>query len=219
MITLRIVNAERTMERLRKASTAVGATLAATVRDEALRTGREIREYLAGPRVSDSFWGTQPGKAPYITRRTANTARALVGGDEVVRIQTTSGTLYRAVVGHPARYVAALEAGDRRGSGNARIPTAAAMTDAGVDRMAGRSVRGRPEFKLVVLKGRDGKRRAWIVSFKGEGRRRKMVLMYLIKRVERFQPRGMFKRAAANADRRMPANLRARVQRTVSAFA
>jgi hypothetical protein len=137
---------------------------------------RELKQRMSGTPGRDAFWGRTGGQGDTLGARTGGTRNRLQGG----RVMG-SGDSYWTAVGSPDQHVKrAEEGGDLSTGGFFRIPTAAAQTGAGVDRLAGQSIKGRSGYALI--RSKTGK--LWGVFMQA----RKWTLMYLF--VKRITIRG-----------------------------
>jgi hypothetical protein len=143
-----------------------------SARDRGLAMGsllvrRELAVEMTQPSRVDPFWG-KTGALSGLSRRSGGTVGRLSPGGVVTHLGDTAF----AAVGSPDKYVKELEEGGTSSSGGYfRIPTAAAQTGAGVDRLLGRSFRDLPGGFL--LRSKDGK--LWGATRAGE----RLTFLYL----------------------------------------
>lgn len=136
----------------------------------------------------DPFFGRKTTVAGLLVR-TGLTRSRLTPAFRPVRIAGTTS----AAVGSPDAHVADLEAGGPKsaGSGYFRIPLARAQTPAGVDRMAGRSIRGVPGFFLRRSKA------GHLLGMRATPGGRRAFPWYLFVKSIVLRPRRMFARTVA----------------------
>jgi hypothetical protein len=143
---------------------------------------RELKQRLSGTPGQSAFWGRTGGQGDTLGARTGGTRNRLQGG----RVMGSGGSYWTAV-GSPDQHVKrAEEGGTLSTSGFFRIPTAAAQTGAGVDRLAGQSIKGQPGFRLIRSKA--GKLWGVKENYTKGGFFKSMTLMYLF--VKRISLRG-----------------------------
>lgn len=145
---------------------------------------------MTGQRRSDPFWGPSgpPASSNQVAVRSGHTRRSVTG-----RVYALRDTVI-GVVGTALKHVAMLEEGGVvRGSPMLRIPTGAAKTGAGVDREAGRSVKGKGYFIWPNRAQRSGKlsrvKNVWLAKVVGGIMR----LFYLLKPQVRHRARWLFR--------------------------
>lgn len=99
---------------------------------------RELKQRMSGAPGQSAFWGRTGGQGDTLGARTGGTRNRLQGGKVM-----GSGDSWWTAVGSPDQYVKRAEEGGSLSTGSFfRIPTAAAQTGAGVDRLMGKSFRG-----------------------------------------------------------------------------
>jgi hypothetical protein len=149
---------------------------------------RELKQRMSGPAKMDPFWGRVGAPGDFMGARTGGTRNRLQGGNVM-----GSGDSYWTAIGSPDKYVrTAEEGGPLSTSGFFRIPTAAAQTASGVDRLAGQSIRGRAGFRLVRTKAGN----LWGIFESA----RKSTFMYLFKKRITIRGHHVFARTRADAE-------------------
>lgn len=156
-----------------------------------------VKRFMTAPKRTDPFWGVQGSAEGFgLVVRSGLTRNAVAFSRQVLR--DTDGAQH-TFVGHGAPYVAFLEGGGRmNGNPWLRIPTAAAQTPAGVDRMSGRSARSIPgAFVWPTRRMKNFKngrpKNLWIVTAaKGA-----LEFLYMLKRSVVVPPKEVFTRARA----------------------
>jgi hypothetical protein len=161
----------------------------------------KLRMGKRGP--SDPFWGrTSPGEG-MLGQRTGGTTNRLQGGT----VMGAGNALWMAV-GSPDKYVKNAELGGTyTTSGFFRIPTAAAQTASGADRLMGQSIKGRAGYALIRSKA--GK--LWGVFMQA----RKWTLMYLFVKKITLKGHHVFTRTRADAEPKVAGIARLEVQSVV----
>jgi hypothetical protein len=155
---------------------------------------RGLKDRMSGSPGRSSFWGRTGGQGDTLGARTGGTRNRLQGG----RVMGAGGS-YWTSVGSPDQYVKhAEEGGELSTSGFFRIPTAAAQTGAGVDRLAGQSIKGQPGFRLIRTKA--GKLWGVKENYTGRGFFKSMTLMYLFVKNITIRGRHVFARTRTAAD-------------------
>jgi len=136
---------------------------------------REWYELLSGVPGSHPFWGRTGSKPPKLGVRSSGT-RDRLGNGRVFGV----GNLVIGTVGHPDQHVADMEKGGERVFSGVmgRIPTALMQTPAGVDRNAGRSIRGAIPGSFVFKSKRGA---LWVARRAGT---RLELLYMLVRRVK-----------------------------------
>ena len=139
---------------------------------------RVLKQRMSGAPKHDPFWGRTGASGEFLGVRTGGTRNRLQGGQVM-----GAGTSMWVAVGSPDRHVKnAEEGGAYTTSGFFRIPTAAAQTPSGVDRLMGQSIKGRPGFRLIRTKA--GKLWGIHENYTKGGFFKSMTLMYLfVKRI------------------------------------
>ncbi len=138
---------------------------------------------FTGKRGSDPFWGVTGAAGDALGVRSGHTRRSIVS-----RVFTLgAGAVVTGTVGSPLKYMKLHEEGGTvHGKPWLRIPTKTMQTPAGVDRMAGRSIRSITE--AFLLKSKAGK--LWSVIRDRAGQ---LVFLYLLVRSVRMRARRPFK--------------------------
>jgi len=163
---------------LNRARLEAGAANIRTLRGAATYVQRAIKLRMGKRGPSHPFWGrTSPGEG-LLGQRTGKTSDRVTVG-----MLVSSGNRAFIPVGSPDKYVKnAEEGGAFTTSGFFRIPTAAAQTPSGVDRLMGQSIKGRPGFRLIRTKA--GKLWGIHENYTKGGFFKSMTLMYLfVKRI------------------------------------
>ena len=164
---------------------------------------RVLKQRMSGAPKHDPFWGRTGASGEFLGVRTGGTRNRLQGGQVM-----GAGTSMWVAVGSPDRHVKnAEEGGAYTTSGFFRIPTAAAQTPSGVDRLMGQSIRGRAGYALIRSKAG----RLWGVFMQA----RKWTLMYLF--VKRITLKGhhVFARTRTDAEPKVAGLARLEVQSVV----
>lgn len=175
----------------------LGDQLMSDMRVASLHIHSALKAELSSKPKVDPFWGVMGGW-PGLHARTGGTRRRLSPGGRVYKV----GNVLTTAVGSPDQHVLDAEEGGTftASSGFFRIPTKAAMTRSGVDRMAGLSLRARSDLFLFKTK----KGNLWVAKRGGtygpmaeaqaENGRGKPVLMYLLKKTITRKARHIFAR-------------------------
>lgn len=154
---------------------------------------RELKTALTGTKRRDPFLGTIGPKPPLLGTRTGHTRRSVTS--EVVKLFNQ----IVGVVGSPVKTLLAHEEGAyMRGNQYLRIPLAKAQTAAGVDRNAGRSIRGLPG--TFILRSKAGN--LFVVRRRG---RFDLEFLYLLKHSVRLPARHTFRHVAHKVQPRVEA--------------
>ena len=133
---------------LRNASTAAKTASQRSVAAGGMLVLRALKQRMSGPPRMDPFWGRTGAAGDFLGTRTGGTRNRLQGGQVM-----GSGDSYWTAVGSPDKYVKNAEEGASLSTGGFfRIPTAAAQTGSGVDRLSGQSIKGRAGYALVRSK-------------------------------------------------------------------
>lgn len=149
---------------------------------------RELKQRMSGPPGRSTFWGRTGGQGDTLGARTGATRNRLQGG----RVMGSGGSYWTAV-GSPDQYVKqAEEGGELSTSGFFRIPTGAAQTGSGVDRLAGQSIKGQPGYRLI--RTRAGKLWGVKENYTARGFFKSMTLMYLFVKNIKVRGRHVFAR-------------------------
>lgn len=147
---------------------------------------RQLKTLMSGPPTNDAFWGRGGASGQTLGARTGETRNRIQGG-QVLR----SGNTVFTTVGSPDAYMKHHEEGKKlTTAGYFRIPTAAAMTGSGVDRLAGASIKGQPGFRLIRTKA--GKLWGVHENYTKRGSFRSVTFMYLFVKSITLKPRHIF---------------------------
>lgn len=188
---------------LRNASVAAKVASQRAVAAGGMYVLRALKQRMSGAPRTDPFWGRIGTAGDFLGRRTGGTVNRLQGGQVM-----GSGDSYWTAVGSPDKYVrTAEEGGALSTSGFFRIPTAAAQTASGVDRLAGQSIKGRAGYALI--RSKTGK--LWGILNEA----RKTTFMYLF--VKRITIKGhhVFARTRTDAEPKVRAIAGLEVQTVV----
>lgn len=149
MIAVAVKGAEAVEKRLQNTVGDLRTTVERAVMRGGLEAQRALKVRMAGKLTSDPFWGRGGAQGDFLGTRTGGTVKRIVGG-QVLR----HGDTVTTSVGSQDRHLLVHEEGGTfsSGSGFFRIPTAAAKTPAGVDRLMGKSIRSMPGMRLVRTK-------------------------------------------------------------------
>lgn len=151
-----------------------------------IATRDELFKAMSGVAIPDPFWGVKSPPGNVLAARSGHTRNALTPG----RVWTIADVTFGAV-GHDEPHVAALETGEtiRPKTGQyLRIPTANALTPAGVDRWTGTSIRTIPGARLVRTKRGN----LWAVRDVGGPQSRAIEFLYLLVRSVKLPEKRIF---------------------------
>lgn len=184
MIAIQVKGAEAIEKRLQNAMGDMSRAVERAVARGGLEALRVLKVRMSGKPTSDPFWGRGGAYGDFLGHISGGTVNRLVGG-QVLR----HGDVVTTSVGSQDRHLLAHEEGGTfsSGSGFFRIPTAAAKTPKGEDRLKGKSIRGQPG--MILMKGATGK--LWGVLHKGK----KWTLMYLFVKSIKLRGRHIFARS------------------------
>lgn len=142
MIGLTVTGGQRVADNLRTAKGALRSAQQSGVRRSVAIVQRALRTEMSEQGAMDPFWGKKGSRGDGLATRTGRTRASITGATFTV------GERVVGVVGSKEPHLKQHEDGGtvRGGSprGFNRVPTAAALTPAGVDRNAGRSIRDIP---------------------------------------------------------------------------
>lgn len=195
MIGLAVSGIEKVQGNLKRAAAEAKAATEAAMKRATIIVGRNLREELTAPESRDAFWGKVGARGLGLSRRSGKTAASITAGTRVYRV----GESVVGVVGSAERHLKLHEDGGTvSGSspkGYHRIPTAMAQTAAGVDRNAGRSIKGMPGVFLI----RTSKGKLWAVRQAGGKRSSRMEFLYLFVKSVKYKARHIFARMATKS--------------------
>lgn len=185
-ISVQVKGAKETQARLARASASYDQIAQSAVRMASILMRRKLVQRMTGKFAGrDPFWGKRSPAGAYLGARSGQTRVRLSPGGVVFR----RGDTWTSTVGSPDPHVRLHEHGGivRGGSpkGFLRIPTAVMQTPAGVDRLTGQSAKALGN--TFFLRSKAGN--LWIAT---RGRRKELVLLYLLRRFATYRPRGIF---------------------------
>lgn len=169
-----------------------------SMRDAVARSGmivlRALKQRMSGAPKMDAFWGRTGADGDFLGARTGGTRNRLQGGTVM-----GSGDAFWTAVGSPDKHVKTAEEGaSLSASGFFRIPTGAAQTSSGVDRLAGQSIKGQPGFRLIRTKA--GKLWGVKENYTRGGFFKSMTFMYLFVKHIKIRGRHVFARTLKDAN-------------------
>lgn len=205
MIGVSVKGAERAAANLKAAQQGVRDAQLAGTRRATVLVERALKREMTQPGVADAFWGKKGSAGDGLAVRSGRTRASVSGAAYRVGERVTG------VVGSKEKHLKLHEDGGVvRGTspkGYARIPTAAALTQAGVDRNAGQSIRAIPGAFLFTSKSG----RLWAAVRTN----RRLVLLYLLVKSVTLRARNIFSRIARSETPRVVEALRSEVALSV----
>lgn len=197
VLNLSVRGITQTTRNLNRAAARVSPRLVTQVERETIRLERDLKQHsLTGNKGFHPFWGVTGASGETLGARSGHTRRSIAR-----RVFTVAGTVIGAV-GSPLRQMKLHEEGGTvSGKPYLRIPTRAMQTAAGVDRNAGRSIKGQPG--MFLLRSKAGN--LWAAMRQGGT----LVLAYLFKFQIRLRARHMFRAAKRRNEPGILARMRA----------
>lgn len=193
MIGVEVKGIDKVQQDLRNASNELRGCQERAVAKGGMIVTRELKGLMSGKPTTSSFWGRGGAIGETLGTRTGATRNRIQGGQVM-----HSGSTVFTTVGSPDAYMKDHEDGKTLTTGRYfRIPTAAAMTGSGVDRLAGQSIKGQPGFRLIRTK--TGKLWGVRENYTKRGLFRSVTFMYLFVKSITLKPRHVFAHAMANA--------------------
>lgn len=189
MIRVSVKGTGNVVRSLTSAASTLNTEAERAMRTMSFMLSARLHDRFNGPKGASGFWGPTSPSGAFLGARSGQTRARLSPGGIVLR----DGLRLTSAVGSPDPYVKLHEEGGTvTGNQFLRIPTANALTAGGVDKNAGRSVRGLPGYRVI----RTSAGRLWIVRDAGGEKSGRIEFMYLLVRSITLRARHIFAETA-----------------------
>lgn len=193
-LSLRVVGAGQASHGLKAQAARSNTALTRNLLLATKETENQVKRRMTGPKLKDPFWGVMGSQDPYSLAVRSGLTRAATSSSRSV-LRDSAGNPYTFVV-NTAKHMAILEEGGTiHGHPWLRIPTKAAQTPSGVDRLAGASARSLPGGFIWPNRSQKGKvaaKNLWVAT----ADRGKLTLWYMLTKEVTIKPHRIFQNAA-----------------------